>query len=85
MWYGLSKVLFYSFAVVLIIMTYNLLVILAALFLYLVSLMIIFRKAAIKLDEADLSLVSPLLDLFMTFINPLIYFSTLIAKPEKWK
>ncbi len=85
MWYGLSKVLFYSFAVVLIIMNYNLLIILAGLLLYLASLLMVFRKAAIELDETDLSIVSPVLDLFMTFINPLLYFSTLIVKPEKWK
>jgi hypothetical protein len=66
-------------------MNYNLLIILAGLLLYLVSMLVIFRKAALKLDEADLTLVSPLLDLFMTFINPLLYFSTLIVKPEKWK
>jgi hypothetical protein len=47
--------------------------------------LIIFNKATVKLDESGITAMAPVLDMLMTFINPVIYASILISKPEKWK
>lgn len=84
-WYGMSKLLMYSLAIVLIILNYNILIVLPALLAYYISLIIIFNKAGLKLDERGLTWVTPAMDLFMTFMNPFLYLSTVLVKPEKWK
>jgi hypothetical protein len=58
------------------------------LFLFIVRLivqMIIFKGAMEKLDEKDLWLWSPLLDMVLTFIYPLLTISNSFNEEPRWK
>lgn len=84
-WYGLSKTMIYFSAVALILINYNLVIVLPALLAYFISLGIIFRMSSAKLDEKDLAAAAPLMDLLMSILNPVLYLSIYLAKPDKWK
>jgi hypothetical protein len=47
--------------------------------------MIIFKSAMEKLDEKDLWLWSPLLDMVLTFIYPLLTISNSFNEEPRWK
>lgn len=53
--------------------------------LRLINRMIILHFSARKLSERKLYLLSPILDPFFTFFNPLLVLSGLIFKSNKWK
>ncbi len=83
--YSLSKFILYFAFIPLAVMNYNLIVAGTALLLILVSQQIIYKKCAEKLDESDLLVFSFFLDVVMVVMNPLIYFSNFVTKPDKWK
>ncbi|HNW97001.1 MAG TPA: glycosyltransferase [Bacteroidales bacterium] len=49
------------------------------------SMMFIFKKCMNRLDEKNLLLISPVMDIIFLVINPLIAFSNYLVHENKWK
>lgn len=83
--YHLNINLFWLAAIFLLLLQYNIMIAGAFIFLKLLSQWIVFGLAAGKLKEKKLLLISPLMEVFFAFFNPIVHFSNLIRKPDKWK
>lgn len=77
--------LFWASAIAVIVLQYNIMIAGAFILLKLLSQWIVFGLAAGKLKEKKLLLISPLMEVFFAFFNPIVHFSNLIRKPDKWK
>ncbi|MFC2107133.1 glycosyltransferase [Bacteroidota bacterium] len=83
--YYLSQSGFWISFIILIIFDYKLLSLLILFGIRVLSQLIIVKKAQVKLEEEGLFLISPLLDFLVTFLNPLLAFSNLFYRKNKWK
>jgi len=89
--FPLTNLLFYASLFFLIAMLikersfYNIILVCSLFVLKVASQMFIFKKSMNKLDEKNLLLISPLMDFLFILINPLIAFSNVIVKENKWK
>lgn len=89
--FPVTNLLFYASLAFLLIMLirnasyYNIILICSLLILKVATQMFIFKKSMNKLDEKNLLLISPVLDFLFILINPLIAFSNVILKENKWK
>jgi glycosyltransferase involved in cell wall biosynthesis len=83
--FPMSYVLFMGIFITLIILKYAMYVVLSLFFIKFVLQMTIFRKAMVKLEEKDLWLLAPFLELLLIFIYPYIYLSQTYSKADKWK
>jgi glycosyltransferase involved in cell wall biosynthesis len=81
----ISKLLLYLTFVALLILNYNWLIILIAFSVYFISHWIILAFSTNKMRENDLAVLSPILEIILLALSPVIYFSNLIIKQEKWK
>lgn len=81
----LSKFIFFGTLVALLILTYSWIIVLGALAIYETTLLIIIKNSADRLEESDLFLFSPFLDVFLLILHPFVYLSNAFSKPEKWK
>jgi glycosyltransferase involved in cell wall biosynthesis len=81
----ISKLLLYLSFVALIIINYNLLIALIAFSVYFASHWVILAMSTNKMRENDLAVLSPILEIILLTLSPVIYFSNLIIKQEKWK
>ncbi len=82
--YSVSTLLFYILFVWLIMLEYNIPVMVSLFILRLISQLIIFKKCMQKLSERKLLLLSPILDILFTIINPLIAISNMVSRKKKW-
>lgn len=64
---------------------YNIILVCSLFVLKLATQLFIFKKSMNKLDEKNLLLISPLLDLIFVLLNPFIALSNFIVKENKWK
>jgi len=83
--YSVSQFFFWISFIILLIFGYNILFLLSLWALRVFSQMIILKSSMIRLKEKKLLLFSPLLEFIFIFINPLLAFSNLIYKQDKWK
>jgi glycosyltransferase involved in cell wall biosynthesis len=81
----ISKLLLYLSFVTLLILNYNLLIALIAFGVFFVSHWIILAFSTNKMRENDLAVLSPVLEILVLALSPVIYFSNIIIKQEKWK
>jgi glycosyltransferase involved in cell wall biosynthesis len=81
----ISKLLLYLSFVALLILNYNLLIALIAFGVFFISHWIILAFSTNKMRENDLAVLSPVLEILVLALSPVIYFSNIIIKQEKWK
>lgn len=81
----ISKLLLYLSFTALLILNYNLLIALIAFSVFFTSHWVILALSTNKMRENDLAVLSPLLEILVLALSPVIYFSNLIIKQEKWK
>ncbi|HET6244043.1 MAG: glycosyltransferase [Bacteroidetes bacterium] len=82
---GVSNFIFILVFVALILLNYQINLIVIIFLTKLSVQMIIFRKSMDKLGERDLWFLAPLLDLFLIFYYPYLFFSKAFIKQSKWK
>jgi hypothetical protein len=80
-----SQYLFFASFVSLLIFNVALVLILFLFILRLLIQIIIFKKSMAELGEKDLLLLSPVIELILLFIYPLITVSNAFLKKNKWK
>jgi glycosyltransferase involved in cell wall biosynthesis len=81
----ISKLLLYLSFIALVILKYNWLITLIAFSVYFISHWVILAMSTNKMKENDLAVLSPILEIILLALSPVIYFSNLIIKQEKWK
>lgn len=79
-----SQILFWLFAVILIILKFNWEITLGFVFLRLLVQYIIIGFSAKKLNETDLILLFPFMEIFLITTQMFIFIKNLIAKPTHW-
>ena len=82
--YFISKIAFWMLGIVLLSFQFQWEIVLLLLFLKLTILYTVIWTSAKKLDEKDLILVAPFLELFLIFIQMFIFIKNLISKPSHW-
>jgi len=80
-----TKLFLYLTFLALIILNYNRLIAIIAFSVFFASHWLIVALAANKMKENDLAVLSPLMEVFLLVLSPLIYFSNYLVKQEKWK
>jgi cellulose synthase/poly-beta-1,6-N-acetylglucosamine synthase-like glycosyltransferase len=80
-----SKLFLYLSFVTLLIINYNLLIALIAFSVFFTSHWVILALSTNKMRENDLAVLSPILEILVLALSPVIYFSNVIIKQEKWK
>ena len=83
--YHLNAFLFPALAISVLLLKYNILISASLILLKVITQWIIFSKAAGKLKEKKLLLISPILEIVFAIVNPLIHVSNMINKPGRWK
>lgn len=81
----ISRVLFWIFFAVLLLLQYYPQIVLGILGLKLIIEAFVYIKAAKKLKETDVVWLFPFFDLFLIFLQLAIFISNLISKPKHWK
>ena len=81
----ISKLLLYLSFVALLILQYNWLITLIAFSVFFISHWVILAMCTNKMRENDLAVLSPILEILVLALSPVIYFSNMIIKQEKWK
>ncbi len=82
---GISQYLFFTTLITLLILKFEPIVILSLFLFRLLVQIIIFNKSMKLLSEKDLLLFSPLIELTLLIMYPMIAFSNLFIKKNKWK
>ena len=81
----LSKLLLYLSFIALMILQYNWLIVLIAFSVFFISHWVILGLCTNKMRENDLAVLSPVLEVFLLALIPVIYFSNLLYRQERWK
>ena len=81
----ISKLLLYLSFTALMILNYNWLIVLIAFSVFFASHWVILSLITNKMRENDLAVLSPILEIILLALSPVIYFSNHIIKQEKWK
>ncbi|MBW6460766.1 MAG: glycosyltransferase [Bacteroidales bacterium] len=81
----ISKLLLYLSFIVLMILKYHWLIVMIAFAVFFLSHWVLLALTANKLKERDLAVLSPVLEIFLLALIPVIYFSNLLIKQERWK
>ncbi len=81
----ITKLILYLSFIALLIINYNLLITLIAFAVFFTSHWVILALCTNKMRENDLALLSPVLEILVLALSPVIYFSNVIVKQEKWK
>ncbi|MCF6182000.1 glycosyltransferase [Lutibacter sp.] len=79
-----SQILFWILAIILIILNFNWQLILSLIMFRLFIQYIIIGLSAKKLNETDLILIFPFMEIFLIIIQMFIFIKNLIAKPTHW-
>lgn len=80
-----SQYLFFATFIALLVLNVGIFLIIFLFLLRLLIQIIIFKKSMAELDEGDLLLLSPVIELILLFIYPLITVSNAFLKKNKWK
>jgi hypothetical protein len=85
--YTFSTVLFYTFFIILILLSLNYatFVVLALLILRLVFQLFVFHKTLVRLNEKGIWLLVPLFEIILILINSALTVSAFMSKETKWK
>jgi len=83
--YSATLAITYLLFVVLLIKNYMILIVVSALAIRLISQLFIFYRTYKKLNEKKLLVFSPLIELKLTLIYPVMVFINLIFKESRWK
>jgi glycosyltransferase involved in cell wall biosynthesis len=81
----ISKLLLYLSFITLLVLNYNDLIVLIAFSVFFISHWLILAFCTNKMRENDLAVLSPILEIILLALTPVIYFSNLLIKQEKWK
>jgi len=81
----LSKFISYALLPVLLIWNYNFFWVLGAFVFFYLNHMLFLQLCANKLNEKDLVWLSPLLEVILLVLSPLLYFTNVLVKPDRWK
>ncbi|GGG41638.1 glycosyltransferase [Bizionia arctica] len=81
----ISQLVFWTLAIVLLIPLFHWQIVLILIFLRNLAQFIVYNKAAKKLNEGDLLIYIPLLELFLIGFQLSIFINNLISKPKHWK
>jgi cellulose synthase/poly-beta-1,6-N-acetylglucosamine synthase-like glycosyltransferase len=81
----ISKLLLYLSFVALMVINYNLLITVIAFSVFFVSHWVLLALCTNKMRENDLAVMSPVLEIILIVLSPVIYFSNMLIKQEKWK
>lgn len=81
----LTKLLTYALFPVLMVLQYNLYWVLGAFGLFYLTHILIMQFSAGKLNERDLVAWSPVFEIVMLLLSPLLYFTNILVRPGKWK
>jgi glycosyltransferase involved in cell wall biosynthesis len=81
----LTKLMSYALFPVLLVLNYNFYWVLGAFGLFYLTHIIVMQSCAARLNERDLVAYSPLLEIVMLVLSPLLYFTNVLVKPDKWK
>jgi hypothetical protein len=81
----ISKLFLYLSFITLLILNYNWLIALIVFSVFFASHWVILAMSTNKMRENDLAVLSPILEIILMALSPVIYFSNLIIKQEKWK
>jgi glycosyltransferase involved in cell wall biosynthesis len=81
----ISKLLLYLSFVTLLILQYNWMITLIAFSVFFISHWALLALCTNKMRENDLAVLSPVLEIILMILSPVIYFSNMIIKQEKWK
>jgi glycosyltransferase involved in cell wall biosynthesis len=83
--YSGSLMLFYLVFVLLLILKFSFILVIGAFSLRLLSMLIIFKKSMIRLNEKKLLLISPIIELLLLGIYPVIILANQVIREKKWK
>ena len=84
--YALTQFLFYLlFFIAIFKANQNILLVSSIFILRLLSVLFVIKKTMIKFKEQNLLLFSPLFEIIFILLNPVIAFSNLVSKNNKWK
>lgn len=83
--YSGSLMLFYLFFVLLLIIKFSFILVIGAFSLRMLSMLIIFKNSMIRLNEKKLLLISPIIELFLLGIYPVIILANQVIREKKWK
>ncbi len=81
----MSQLLFFPLIIILFVIQYNLPVIISLFVLRLIIQLVVFGKVMKTLNQRDLLLISPVIDLVLPFITLTLSVSNLLVKPQTWK
>jgi glycosyltransferase involved in cell wall biosynthesis len=81
----ISKLLLYLSFVALLFLNYNRLIVLIAFSVFFISHWLILALSTNKMKENDLAVLSPVLEIILLALSPVIYFSNVVIKQERWK
>jgi glycosyltransferase involved in cell wall biosynthesis len=81
----ISKLLLYLSFVALMVINYNWLITLIAFSVFFASHWVLLALCTNKMRENDLAVLSPVLEIILIVLSPVIYFSNMLIKQEKWK
>ena len=80
-----SQLMFYPLLITLFVMQYNFPVIISLFALRFLIQILVFAKVTKTLNQRDLLLISPVIDLVLPFITLTLSVSNLLVKPQTWK
>jgi hypothetical protein len=81
----ISQILFWILATILLVFLFNWKIILGLIILRFISQYISLVLASKKLNETDLIILFPILEIFLIFTQMVIFMTNLISKPTHWK
>ncbi len=79
-----SQLLFWLLSIILLATTYQWEIVLSMLLLRIVAQYLIVNSSAKKLNENDLTVWAPFLEIFLIFMQLFIFIKNIIAKPTRW-
>ncbi|MFC2100535.1 glycosyltransferase [Bacteroidota bacterium] len=83
--YVITQFFFFFSFILLMVLNQNIIWVLPLFILKLLSQLVLFKNCMNRLNEKNLLLISPLIEVFITILNPILTLSNLIFKRNKWK
>lgn len=83
--WSLSQFAFFALFVLLLALNFNLIIVAGIFLLRFVSYLLITKMSMIRLGERKLLLFSPIAELFLVILYPMLSLVNMIRKPDKWK
>ncbi len=83
--YSLSLFIVFLLFIILLCINYQLWIIVSALVFRELSQLIIFKKSFKKLNEKKILLISPIIEVILILLYPLLFISNLFIRQNKWK